>query len=204
MAKPLNDIKNVFGCVWYNHRIIVNWWMDLKNMNHFLLLHINLYPIMILLYVTFFFMPNKICLRSRCDIFFRAIFWCFSLFSLLLPTFFGTFDRFFILRFAIENVVVFVHDASAFGVSQPRILLRTISACFHIAGVGDVGILCFERQCALVWNITWFLYIRCLLAVPWFIIRKLFQWFWICDPLQCLCCGDKPNIWPKLQRNRFC
>lgn len=110
------------------------------------------------------FFSDKICLRFKRNLFaFFVLFFCccsfvclLMLFQLMLRfrlflflAFFATFTLllFTAVRIVTGNVVaVFVDDASSFGITQPRILLRAITARFHVSGVGDVRCLRFEWQ----------------------------------------------------------
>lgn len=66
---------------------------------------------------------------------------------LLLSIFFGTFAWLTTLLIAAaKNVVILVHDSGSFSIAQPWVLLRAVTARFHVASVGDVRCLCFEWQ----------------------------------------------------------
>jgi hypothetical protein len=98
--------------------------------------------------------------------------------------------------FALIDVIVTSRDAGALGVTKPRILVGTIPAGLHVAGVGDVA--CLEREGAFVAGVARLLSsCRLLAAIPCVECVQLFVFLRVGDPLKRLSCRHEPHIGPE-------
>lgn len=105
---------------------------------------------------------------------------------------------FFIGRrlFALINITVTSSNTCAFGITKPWVFVWALSTSFHVSGVSNVS--CLERQSAFVSIAAWLL-CGCsyLPTVPSFKCRQLLVFLRVGNPLECLCCCDKPNVRPE-------
>lgn len=104
----------------------------------------------------------------------------------------------------LVDVVVAAQNAGALGVAQPRVLLGTLAARLHVAGVGDVGRLRLERQRALVGQIARLLDGRLVLgAVPRLVlVVDGLERLRIGDPGERLRGSQEPDVGPEQIGNR--
>lgn len=98
--------------------------------------------------------------------------------------------------FALVVVIVASGDASAFGVAEPWIFTRTVTASFHVSRVCDVSLL--ERQSALVSIAAWLNSARrYFTAIPSLERRQFFVLLRVGYPLKGLRRRYKPHVGPE-------